>query len=170
MLSKPNLSDILIFFVRIGAAAKRNQKAKSFSYKSLRPTYTHEAIAKLVSTGLIKYVISQNIDGLHRLSGIPPSQISEVHGNVFHERCEKCRKKYEHRFAYCERLKTKEPKVWEKKCETCQMNHRTGGMCSQPVRVWFDLLRLVTLSAYVFRIVRLCPSATTAQLKENIII
>jgi NAD-dependent SIR2 family protein deacetylase len=31
--------------------------------------------------GILKYLISQNTDGLHRLSGIPAEKISELHGN-----------------------------------------------------------------------------------------
>ncbi|KAI0241331.1 NAD-dependent protein deacetylase SRT1 [Lamellibrachia satsuma] len=52
----------------------------AFSYEALRPTYTHEAICKLVQLGYLKHVISQNTDGLHRLSGIPVEQLSELHG------------------------------------------------------------------------------------------
>ena len=55
------------------------------------PTYTHEAICKLIDMGIMKYLISQNTDGLHRLSGIPAEKISELHGNGFEEKCEKCK-------------------------------------------------------------------------------
>ena len=39
------------------------------NYEDLRPTYTHEALAKLMHMGILKYAISQNGDGLHTLSG-----------------------------------------------------------------------------------------------------
>ena len=55
-------------------------------YEKLRPTYTHEALVKLMDTGHLKYVISQNGDGLHGLSGVPKDKISELHGNVFIEK------------------------------------------------------------------------------------
>ncbi|CAH1794561.1 unnamed protein product [Owenia fusiformis] len=57
-------------------------------YEDLRPTYTHEALKKLVDMNLLKYVISQNGDGLHGLSGIPREKLAELHGNVFIEKCE----------------------------------------------------------------------------------
>ena len=44
--------------------------ADSVPYESLRPTYTHEAIAKLMELEHIKHVITQNCDGLHTLAGL----------------------------------------------------------------------------------------------------
>ena len=38
-------------------------------YEDLRPTYTHEALVKLIEMGIVHYIISQNGDGLHGLSG-----------------------------------------------------------------------------------------------------
>ncbi|XP_069114452.1 NAD-dependent protein deacylase sirtuin-6-like [Argopecten irradians] len=108
-----------------------NQKAGKSKPKrntmSLRPTYTHEALLKLIEMGHLQYVISQNTDGLHRLSGIPEDKISELHGNGFVEKCEKCAKRYvmnhNHRFG------PKDPKVPAKKCSQCRINHRTGRIC-----------------------------------------
>jgi len=42
----------------------------------------------------LKFVISQNTDGLHRRSGIPVDQLAELHGNSYLERCNKCGKEY----------------------------------------------------------------------------
>ncbi|HHZ84644.1 MAG TPA: hypothetical protein EYN62_02610 [Gammaproteobacteria bacterium] len=47
-----------------------------------------------MTDGYVKYIISQNGDGLHGLSGIPSDKISELHGNVFLEVCEKCKREY----------------------------------------------------------------------------
>jgi NAD-dependent SIR2 family protein deacetylase len=42
----------------------------------------------------IQYIISQNVDGLHRRSGILPNKLSELHGNTNLETCSKCGKEY----------------------------------------------------------------------------
>ncbi|KAJ8319046.1 hypothetical protein KUTeg_004137 [Tegillarca granosa] len=104
------------------SAVKTN---KSVYVEQLRPTYTHEALVKLVEMNLIKFVISQNTDGLHRLSGIPKSQISELHGNSFTEKCEKCETRYERNHA----CRGKSSAVPAKKCDKCRINHRTGRVC-----------------------------------------
>lgn len=52
------------------------------------------AIKKLIEAGKAKYVISQNVDGLHRRSGLPPKFLAELHGNTNLEQCETCGKDY----------------------------------------------------------------------------
>ena len=71
-------SDDIILFPTTGVGCHSDSPA--ITYEALRPTYTHEAICKLVQLGYLKHVISQNTDGLHRLSGIPVEQLSELHG------------------------------------------------------------------------------------------
>jgi len=44
--------------------------------------------------GYLKYIVSTNVDGLHRRSGIKSDQISELHGNCYKEYCSKCGKEY----------------------------------------------------------------------------
>ena len=100
----------------------------------LRPTYTHEALLKLMDLGYIKYLISQNTDGLHILSGIPESKISELHGNAFMEKCEKCGKRYEKNLQ--NRNQSSSVNVPPKKCERCGINHRTGGICPDEVKIF----------------------------------
>merc|ERR1719436_99592 len=58
------------------------------------PTKTHMGIVELQRRGIVKYVISQNCDGLHRRSGLPASAISELHGNGNVEICEDCGRRY----------------------------------------------------------------------------
>lgn len=47
------------------------------------PTYAHYAISHLVKQGLVTFVTSTNLDGLHRRSGVPQSCISELHGSQY---------------------------------------------------------------------------------------
>jgi NAD-dependent SIR2 family protein deacetylase len=58
------------------------------------PTKCHMALVKLHDEGLLKFIISQNVDGLHRKSGILPEKIAELHGNTNKEICQKCKKEY----------------------------------------------------------------------------
>ena len=58
------------------------------------PTATHMGLVELLRLGKLKYLISQNCDGLHRRSGVPGTLISELHGNGNMEICESCGQSY----------------------------------------------------------------------------
>jgi NAD-dependent SIR2 family protein deacetylase len=58
------------------------------------PTLAHMAVKRLVDEELVKYVVSQNTDGLHVRSGIPDNKIAELHGNTNKEFCKKCKKMF----------------------------------------------------------------------------
>lgn len=60
-----------------------------------QPNRGHHALARLVETGKVSTVITQNIDDLHRRSGIPADRIVELHGNAHHASCLSCGKRYE---------------------------------------------------------------------------
>lgn len=65
---------------------------------AVAPTYSHRAIAKLVEEGLVQTVMTQNVDNLHRKSGVPPQRLIELHGNLQCERCSRCGRDYERDF------------------------------------------------------------------------
>lgn len=96
-------------------------------YENLRPTYTHEAIALLVKMGLIKYVISQNCDGLHALSGVPADCLSSLHGDVFVERCATCGHRYQRRHYVCYDAELTDEELT---CATCGLSHHTLRKCT----------------------------------------
>jgi NAD+-dependent protein deacetylase sirtuin 6 len=72
------------------AEKKKIQAASSLPFHEAIPTYTHMAIRQLVANGFVKFVVSQNIDGLHVRSGLSVDNLAELHGNVFMEECKKC--------------------------------------------------------------------------------
>ena len=58
------------------------------------PTPSHMALVSLQQAGVLKGLISQNCDGLHRRSGFPPESLAELHGNSTIEYCGWCGKEY----------------------------------------------------------------------------
>ena len=109
-----------------GAWEKLAQKqpiAKDYVRKSMQaalPTQTHMAIVKLEQEGLLKFLISQNTDGLHRKSGFPIPKLSEVHGNTNLEICKvkNCKKQYMRDFRTRTAQKVHDHKTG-RKCENC---------------------------------------------------
>ena len=60
----------------------------------VRPNISHEAVVELQQMGKLKFLISQNVDGLHMLSGIREDMIAELHGNSKLMRCLACDSKF----------------------------------------------------------------------------
>ena len=60
-----------------------------------QPGPSHRAVARLVEMGHVAHVITQNIDGLHAASGIPPERIVEIHGNGTYAKCLSCGLRHE---------------------------------------------------------------------------
>ena len=69
-------------------------KALAVDWKKVKPNEGHLALVKLQDMGLLKFLISQNIDNLHLASGIHEELLAELHGNTTLERCQQCGKKY----------------------------------------------------------------------------
>ena len=78
------------------------------------PNITHFMLAKLEEKGLIKAIITQNIDFLHQKSG--SKNVIEFHGNVNYFHCDSCGKKYSRREVE-EKIDTSETAV--PNCQKC---------------------------------------------------
>ncbi|MCE9649412.1 MAG: Sir2 family NAD-dependent protein deacetylase [Parvibaculum sp.] len=59
------------------------------------PNKGHMAVAKLVDTGKVTHVITQNIDNLHQNSGVPAAKVIELHGNGTYAKCLDCGLRHE---------------------------------------------------------------------------
>ncbi len=71
------------------------RKAKGLSnetkdWSKAEPNAGHLAIVELQELKKLKYLISQNVDNLHLKSGIDPSKLAELHGNLTKIRCRNC--------------------------------------------------------------------------------
>lgn len=64
----------------------------SIKAESAMPNAAHLAISELEKRGIVKAVITQNIDGLHQKAGA--KKVLELHGSARTATCQKCGKKY----------------------------------------------------------------------------
>lgn len=62
-------------------------------YSDAKPNNAHIALAKMEQKGILKAVITQNIDGLHQAAG--SREVLELHGSIYRNYCMKCQKKYD---------------------------------------------------------------------------
>lgn len=63
---------------------------KNMVYPDAKPNRAHYALAKLEEKGILKSVITQNIDGLHQSAG--SRRVIELHGTVSRSYCMRCGK------------------------------------------------------------------------------
>ena len=54
------------------------------------PTQAHMALYRLIELQRVQHVVSQNVDSLHRRSGLKRENLSEIHGNACIEYCPVC--------------------------------------------------------------------------------
>lgn len=66
---------------------------KNLIYLDAQPNKAHRALAMLEKNGLLKAVITQNIDGLHQKAG--SRKVYELHGSVLRNYCMDCGKFYD---------------------------------------------------------------------------
>lgn len=75
--------------------AWRRKFAMDGSFAAAEPNKGHMAVAKLVDTGQVTHVITQNVDNLHQNSGVPVDKVIELHGNSTYATCLNCGARYE---------------------------------------------------------------------------
>jgi NAD+-dependent protein deacetylase sirtuin 6 len=74
--------------------ATTNEAAPTIDFSKATPTMTHQAIVKLAQDGKLKYCITQNVDGLHKRSGLSRDILAVLHGCAFTEKCNTCGTEY----------------------------------------------------------------------------
>jgi NAD-dependent deacetylase len=62
------------------------------NYDAYQPNPGHLALAELENMGLLRHVITQNIDGLHRKAG--SRSVTEIHGSLREILCVRCGREY----------------------------------------------------------------------------
>jgi mono-ADP-ribosyltransferase sirtuin 6 len=70
---------------------KRKLNTPVVDFDQAVPTLTHRALAFLVAHHKVHFVVTQNVDGLHKRSGLSRNDHAVLHGCVFTEVCEDCR-------------------------------------------------------------------------------
>lgn len=74
--------------LRREAAKKRKEQNKEVNMLDAQPSLSHMAIATLIHRGMAHSVVTTNLDGIHRKSGLRAhDQIANLHGCVYAERC-----------------------------------------------------------------------------------
>ena len=73
---------------------KRRAETGEFSRTigEAKPNEAHTALAELEQLGILKYLITQNIDNLHIEAG--SKNVAEIHGNTRKLRCIECNERY----------------------------------------------------------------------------
>lgn len=69
----------------------RDRRRNYPTLRDTQPNAGHVALARLQRAGLLRSVITQNIDGLHQKSGIAGDTTFELHGTAHVVRCLDCR-------------------------------------------------------------------------------
>ncbi len=94
-VNKPIPFDAFVASPEIRVEAWRRKFRMDDHYADAKPNLGHLALARLVSEGRSPGIITQNIDGLHQASGVPESQIVELHGNGTYATCLSCGQRHE---------------------------------------------------------------------------
>lgn len=111
---------------------------------TVRPTFAHRFFAALEQKGILKGIVTQNIDGLHRRAG--SSHVLEIHGGIETSTCVRCSRTYSREETTRKALETDIPR-----CDFC------GGVLkpdivffSEQVRHLEECVHLVKTSDLLF--------------------
>ena len=85
------------FFINHTAEFYEFYKAKMNSLK-YKPNITHIKLAELEQKGILKAIVTQNIDGLHQKAG--SKNVLELHGSVHRNYCMECGKFYDAQYVF----------------------------------------------------------------------
>ena len=72
------------------AEAWRRKFAMDDIFRGARPGRSHVALVRLSERGILRSVVTQNIDGLHQAAGLDAERLVELHGNGTYARCLSC--------------------------------------------------------------------------------
>ena len=85
-------------FLSSEAARRQHWQLKKATYelfKTVRPNIGHQAICEFEQRGQLLGLITQNIDGLHKLAGISEARLVELHGTDRLVTCLECGKAFQ---------------------------------------------------------------------------
>lgn len=106
-------------------------------FTDARPNNCHIGLAKLEKAGILKAVITQNIDGLHQAAGC--RNVFELHGSVLRNYCVKCGKRFDLEYVI-------DTKMSIPLCDGC------GGIVKPDVVLYEEMLDQGVLDKSVFYI------------------
>jgi NAD-dependent histone deacetylase SIR2 len=86
-------------------------------------------LVELQNQGFIKYIVSQNVDGLFLRSGIRQENLSELHGNVYLEVCQ--RNSTQNRITNCVECEHRYLRDFDAALDGNNKTHYTGRLCTQ---------------------------------------
>ncbi len=81
------------------------------AFRDARPNVVHEAIVRLERAGKLCAVVTQNIDGLHRLAGTSEEMLVEIHGTNALIECQTCHARSEPAPHFAHFARTRRPPV-----------------------------------------------------------
>ncbi|MFW9929058.1 MAG: NAD-dependent deacetylase, partial [Candidatus Thorarchaeota archaeon] len=93
--------------------------------KDVKPNKGHYSLVELQNLGLLKFLISQNVDNLHLKSGIKSDFLAELHGNHNLLKCIRCDLRYSKESVEWDDLKygygyrTHKPVSNQPRCPSC---------------------------------------------------